>query len=147
MLILAFLPRRYSSIHHTHIAEEIKKTIFTKQTEIKSAIGAADEQLVALGNSVEELKLATDDQHADESTKSHAEALRQLEEERRALTVSRRLLVELLCKCQEEAVAKAAAENQDRSTTVTFGDQNSGFQAGVINGGVSGISFGGNAAK
>lgn len=70
------------------------------------------------------------------------EALRQLEEERKAVNASRKLLDELLSKSQEEAVAKAAG-NQSRATTVTFGNQNSGFQAGIINGGISGINFGG----
>jgi hypothetical protein len=37
----------------------------------------------------------------------------------------------------------AVTENQNYPTTVTFGNQNSGFQAGVINGGVSGLNFGG----
>jgi hypothetical protein len=68
--------------------------------------------------------------------------LRQLEEELKAVKASQKLLNELLSKSQEEAVAKAAG-NQSRSTTVTFGAQNSGFQAGTINGGVSGINFGG----
>jgi hypothetical protein len=51
-------------------------------------------------------------------------------------------LDELLSKAQEEAVVKATAKNQNHSTIVTFGNQNSGFQASTINGGVSGISFG-----
>ena len=75
--------------------------------------------------------------------KAKAEALGQLQEERKALDASRKLLGELLSKSQEEVVAKAAAENQSHSTTVTFGGSNSGFQAGVIKGAVSGISFGG----
>ncbi|KAF2189128.1 hypothetical protein K469DRAFT_626006 [Zopfia rhizophila CBS 207.26] len=50
----------YSSIRHTHITEEIKKTISTKRIKIKGAIGTADEQLVALENRVKELKLSTD---------------------------------------------------------------------------------------
>jgi cellobiose phosphorylase len=143
MLILASLPRRYSSIRHTHITEEIKRTISAKQVDIKAAIGAADEQLVALGSRVEELQLTSDDQQADESTKSRAEALRQLEEERKAIAETRKLLDELLSKVQEEAVARVAGENQSRSTSVIFGDQNSGFHAGTISGGVSGLSFGG----
>jgi hypothetical protein len=68
--------------------------------------------------------------------------LRQLEEGRKAVNASRKLLEELLSKSQEEAVAKAA-RNQSHSTTVTFGNQNSGLQVGTINGGVSGIKFGG----
>jgi hypothetical protein len=68
--------------------------------------------------------------------------LRQLEEERKALDTSRKLLDELLSKSKEEAVAKAAG-NQGSSTTVTFGNQNSGLQAGTITDGVNGITFGG----
>jgi hypothetical protein len=56
---------------------------------------------------------------------------------------SQKLLHELLSKSQDDAIVKAVG-NQSSSTTVTFGAQNSGFQAGNINGGVSGINFGGN---
>jgi len=134
---------RYSSIRHTHITEEIKKTISTKQTEIEGAITTADRQLIVLESRLEELNLSSDDQEATGSTESNAEALQQLEEEREALNASRKVLDELLSKSKEEAVAKAAAENQSHSTTATFGNQNSGFQAGSIYGSVSKISFGG----
>ena len=96
-----------------------------------------------LENKFEELNISSDDQEAAGSTESKAEALQQLEEERKALSASRKILDELLSKSKEEAIAKAAAENQSHSTTMTFGNQNSGFQAGSINGPVSGISFGG----
>ena len=87
------------------------------------------------------MNLSDDDEEAAAPAEGKAEALRQLEEERKALDASRRLLDELLSKSQEEAVAKAAA-NEGPSTTVTFGHHNSGFQAGTITGGVSGITFG-----
>jgi hypothetical protein len=45
---------------------------------------------------------------------------------------------------QDEAVVKAAgSQSQSGSIAVTFGDNSSGFNAGIINGGVSGIRFGG----
>jgi len=136
------LPYRYSSVRHSHITEEIKKTISTNQAEVNGAITTTDKQLIILENKVEELNLSSDDEEAA-GTEGKAEALRQLEEERKALNASRKLLDELLSKSQEEAVAKAAARSQSSSTTVTFGNQNSGFQAGIIDGAVSGISFGG----
>ena len=79
---------------------------------------------------------------ADEATApagSKAEALRQLKE-RKALDASRKLLDEPLVKAQEEAVAKAAG-NQSSVTMVTFGDYNSGIQAGSITGGASPLTF------
>ena len=134
---------RYSSIRHAHITEEIRNTILTRQTEIKGAITTTDKQLIVLESRLEELDLSGTDQEETGRVENKAEALGQLQEERKALNASRNLLNELLSKSQEDAVAKAAAESQSRSTTVTFGNSNSGFQAGMINGAVSGISFGG----
>lgn len=70
-------------------------------------------------------------------------AVKQIEEERAALGSSRKLLEELLSKAREDVIARAASENQNRSTEVTFGNNNSGFQIGISNGPISGISFGG----
>jgi len=86
---------------------------------------------------LKEMNLSDDDEEATTPAEGKAEALRQLEEERKALDASRKLLDELLAKSQEDAVAKAANGGQSTSTTITFGNQNSGFQAGVIHGGVS----------
>ena len=91
---------------------------------------------------MEEMNLSDDDEEVDTPAEGKSEALRQFEEELKGVKASQKLLSELLSKSQEEAVAKAAG-NQSSSTTVTFGAQNSGFQAGIINGGVSGTSFGG----
>jgi hypothetical protein len=139
---LITLPYRYTSVRHSHITEEIKKTISTKQTEIKSAITTTDKQLVVVENKLEELDLSNHDEGATGSRKDKTGVFRQLEEELKAVKASQKLLNELLAKSQEEAVAETAG-NQSSSTTVTFGAQNSGFQAGTINGGVSGINFGG----
>ena len=114
----------------------------TKQAEVKSAITTADKQLVVVENKLEELNLSSDDEEATGSGEDKTEALRQLKEELIAVKASQKLLNELLLKSQEEALAKAAG-SQSHSTMVKFGNQNSGFQAGIINGGVSGISFGG----
>lgn len=99
----------------------------------------ADKQLEVLENKFEELNLSIHNEKAEGTV----EALQQLEEERKGLDTSQRLLNELLDKSQEEALAKAAPRSHSGSTTITIGTQNSGFAAGIINGGVSGISFGG----
>jgi hypothetical protein len=92
---------------------------------------------------LEELNLSSDDEEAAGSREGKTEALRQVEEEFKGVKASQKLLNELLSKSQEETVAQAVG-NQSVPTTVTFGAQNSGFQAGNINGGVSGITFGRN---
>jgi hypothetical protein len=50
---------------------------------------------------------------------------------------------DILCDLAQWLEATYVRGRQTGSTTVTFGAQNSGFQAGVINGPISGISFGG----
>jgi hypothetical protein len=127
------------------MTENIRETMSLVQADIKGAVITTDKQLVVLESKLEELNLSSDDDKEAGPKEGKAEALQQLEEERKALGASRTLLDELLSKAQEDAVAKAAAKSQDSSTTVTtvtFGDQNSGQQAGVINGGVHGAVFG-----
>ncbi|KAF2709645.1 hypothetical protein K504DRAFT_491094 [Pleomassaria siparia CBS 279.74] len=130
----------YSSVRNTHITEDIKKTIVATQVEVKDAKTTANNQLVILESLLEELSLSSDDEEATGPREDKTEALQQFEEERKAISASQKLLDELLSKAQEDAVAKAAPKTQGSSTTVssvTFGNQNSGLQAGVINGGTS----------
>lgn len=99
-----------------------------------------DKQLIVLENRVEEMNLSDEDEEVATSAEGKTEVLRQLEEELEGVKASQKLLNELLSKSQEDAVAKAAG-SQNSSTTVTFGAQNSGVQAGIMNGGIGG--FGG----
>ena len=122
------------------MTEAIRKTISMEQTEIKDAITSADKQLIILEHRLEELNLSSDEEA--ENIESKAQALQQAEEERSALELSRKLLNELLSKSQEEAIAEAAAENRSGSITVAFGNDNLGFQAGTISGGVRDLTFG-----
>ena len=97
-------------------------------------------------NKLEELNLSSDDDDAAGSRQGKDEVLQQLEEELKGAKASQKLLSELLSKSHEEAIAKAAgsqSQSQSGSITVTFGDNSSGISAGIINGGVSGINFGG----
>ena len=137
---------RYSSIRHTHITEEIKKTILVKQAEVTGAIAATDKQLTEVESTLGELRLTDASQEGVQNVEDKEKALEQIKEEQIALDSSRILLQELLSKAREEVVSRAATESQDRSTKVTFGNQNSGFQIGISNGPISGISFGGKGA-
>ena len=67
--------------------------------------------------------------------------VKQIEEEQAALNYLQELLKELLLKAQEDVIVRATRESQDRLTRVIFRNKNSGFQAGIINGSISGISF------
>jgi hypothetical protein len=101
-------PYRYSSVCHSHITEEIKKTISTMQAEVKSAITTADKHLVVVENKLDELNLGRDEEEVAGSKEGTTEALRQLEEELIAVKASQKLLNELPSKSQDEALTKAA---------------------------------------
>jgi hypothetical protein len=137
---------RYSSIRHTHITEEIKKTISVKEAEITGAIAATDKQLTEVESTLGELHLTDAGQEGAQNVEDKEKALEQVKEEQIALDSSRILLQELLSKAREEVVSRAATESQNRSTQVTFGNQNAGVQIGISNGPISGISFGGKGA-
>ena len=92
------MPHRYSSVRHTHITEDIKKTIATTQAEVKDAMTTTNKQLVVLESKLEELNLSSDDEEAAGPEEGKTEALRQFEEERKAVSASQRLLDELLSK-------------------------------------------------
>jgi len=133
---------RYSSVRNSHITEEIKQMISTKQAEVEGAITTGNKQLIVLESKLDDLNLSSDDD--DDGAipqEDRNSSLRQLEEELKGIKAAQKLLTELLSKAQEEAVAKAAG-SQSPSTNVTFGAQNSGIQAHTINGGVSGNRFG-----
>jgi hypothetical protein len=134
---------RYSSIRHTHITEEIRKTILTKEAEISKAITSTDRQLAEVESALGEIHLTGSRHERGQNEEDITNAVKQIEEERAALGSSRKLLEELLSKAREDVIARAASESQIRSTQVTFGNNNSGFQIGISNGPISGISFGG----
>jgi hypothetical protein len=100
----------------------------------------ADRQLVVVEKKLEDLSLSSDDDDKARSSQGKDEVLRQLEEESKGAKASQKLLTKLLSKSQEEAIAKAAGVKTG-SFTVSFGAQNSGYQIGNINGGVSGMNF------
>lgn len=91
--------------------------------------------MVVLESKLNGLNISSDEEEEDREKEGKSEALRQLEEGRKALEVLQSLLKELLSKAQEDAVAKAAAGSLNYSAT--FGNQNSGVQGYNIFGGVT----------
>jgi hypothetical protein len=103
-------------------------------------VATTNRQLIVLENNLGELSLSDDDEDT-ESEENKAAVQKQLEEGKKALDSSLKLLTELLSKAQEDAVAKAAGGDQSHHTTI-FGDNNSGSQVGVVYGSVTN-TFGG----
>jgi len=114
-----------------------------KEAEISKAITSTDAQLAEVESTLGEVRLTDSTREQGQNEEDITNAVKQIEDERAALGYSRKLLEELLSKAREDVIVRAASESQKRSTNVTFGNNNSGFQAGIINGPISGISFGG----
>ncbi|KAJ5604685.1 hypothetical protein N7510_009839 [Penicillium lagena] len=133
----------YCSFRRNPATEEIKEAvseaISRKRGEISSAANTTDSQLVDVTDILEKLIVSSDVQDTEEET---VQMSRQLREEKNALRCSRDLLAKLFEKAEEDTIRKATAQNQEHFPRVTFGGQNTGFQIGVNNGPISGITFG-----
>ena len=132
---------RYSSIRSANITEQIKTSISARETEISTAILSTDMQLAAVETGLEEVRLDDASEHRIQDSEDVANTVKQMEEERNALDLSRKLLEELLGRVREEAVFKAASEMQTISTHITFGNLERGFQIGTNNGPISCVQF------
>lgn len=112
--------------------------ISNKEAEISNAIAGTDRQLAEVKARFEELNLGHQQEQAE--TKDEAGQRGQIEDERKTLDASQKLLQGLLETIREEMGRKEA--QKDYMPTVTFGTGNSGLQIGVSNGAISGITFG-----
>ncbi|ETS85701.1 hypothetical protein PFICI_03726 [Pestalotiopsis fici W106-1] len=132
----------YGSIRQGHAIESIQGTLQSKQQEIVQAAGAAERQLAAMDDHTQPNLDHDQTLPQIQSTESTTRAEQRARDDREALRVSAALLKELSIKSEREELVKAAGREKFRATTVTFGNNNSGFQGGIINGSVSGITFG-----
>jgi hypothetical protein len=115
------------SIQQGQITEEIKKLIASHQEELKNASQAA-----ATNSSALEKKLEFLNADGDPDDVEYQDAVKQLEEEHKALEVSQRLLTELFSSLQEST--RKATGVTDNSVHTTFGAYNSGVQSSVNHG-------------
>ncbi|KAJ5627886.1 hypothetical protein N7490_010114 [Penicillium lividum] len=116
-----------SSLRNTDITEEAR---VGKQREVTMAIQKAHVQSTDLAGRKKEIRMLnlSEDEFDD--------AWSRLEQEKKALELSQKLLKELLAKLQKPVMSQIAAKMKDQSVTVTFGNNNvnRGMQLGVNNG-------------
>lgn len=134
--------RSYGSIRQGRAVESIQGTLQARQQEIVQAVGVTERQLAAMDIHTQPNSENEEMPQHIQSAESTAQAEQRNRDDREALRVSAALLKELSIKSEREELLKAAEREQSRTTTVTFGSNNSGFQTGIINGPVSGITFG-----
>jgi DNA-binding transcriptional regulator GbsR (MarR family) len=132
---------RHSCIRSDNITKQIKTSISAREVEISTAISSTDAQLAAVQTGLEEVRLDDTSEDRIQDAEDVTNMVKQIEEQRSALELSRKLQEELLSKLKEEAVAKAAGEKQKRAEYITFGNLERGFQIGTNNATISDIHF------
>jgi len=105
-LSLSLAPPALYSIRHTHVTEEIRRTISIKEAEISNAIASTDVQL-GVEKNLGEVCLAEARHEQYQVEEDVRNTVQQLEGERAALGCSRRLLETLPLKAWEDAIAEA----------------------------------------
>jgi hypothetical protein len=132
---------RHSCIRSGNITEQIKTSISAREVEISTAISSTDVQLAAVQTGLEEVRLIDAGEDRIEDAEDVATTIKQIEEERIALDLSRKLLEELLGRVRDEAAFKGASETQTSSRRIIFGNLDKGFQIGTNNATISDIQF------
>ncbi|KAK4119842.1 hypothetical protein N657DRAFT_674661 [Parathielavia appendiculata] len=127
----------HSSLQQTQITKEVMTKISRKEAEIAKSITATDKQLAEANAKLGALCLAK--QAQDETEADRASAISQVAVEQTVLRESRTLLDELLSGIH---TAAANARKDQAQVVNNFGSQNGGMQIGVLNGTMSGITFG-----
>jgi hypothetical protein len=135
-------PHRYSTIRTTTMTDEIKKELSARQAEMTATISTVDTQVGQAEQSLTEMRLAEEDGSGQEDEEDMEGAAWAIEEELAMLRSSQETMRELISSMQAELAERAAGGAGASSTNVSFGPNNSGFQAGTISGPVSGLSFG-----
>jgi hypothetical protein len=131
------LPHSFAAIVNGQTEEKTGSDLAA--TSLGKGITAEEDHLQGLEARWANLSIGDQGEDAGE-VEGRAEALQQIEQERKTAMESKKFQEELLSMFQEEVKARAAERNSGHSTTtgnVTFGSHNSGLQSGVLHGGVT----------
>jgi hypothetical protein len=132
----------YSTIRTTTFTEEIRKELSARRAEMTATISTVDTQVGLAEQSLTQMRLTEEDQTSQEVEEDIEGATWAIEDELAMLRSSRETMRELISSMQAELAERAASGVSASSTSVSFGNNNSGFQAGTISGPVSGLRFG-----
>ena len=118
------------------------KEAVEKERDITVAAEATNVRLREVETSLAKMKDVVTAQQNESENDDLMSAVSQLEEEQVALKSIQILLPELLIRAKLEEVQKVAKAGQNTTISVTFGDNNEGFQVGVSHGNISGVRIG-----
>jgi hypothetical protein len=125
------------------MTKDIGAAIAKKEADLTNLSQTTDTRLSCLEKSLEEMKPSNIDRETveEEESEDRLGAIAQLEQESTVLKASQALLPELLARLKSEEMEKIAGR-QVASTHLSFGHNNSGFQVGINQGSISGVTTG-----
>ena len=129
---------RHSSLKQKHASENMMKMISGRETELASALEAANRQLAEVNAQLAEMRLSSQGSGNDNTEADCASTIDQVADEQAALNTSRKVLGLLLERTKN--AARDVQEHGDRPVFV-FGALGKGLQIGTNSGSISGISF------
>lgn len=124
------------------MTQEIRDLVAKQAADLTTATASTQGRLENAERSLTAVRAADVTQLNEVEEEDHENAMWQLEEETASLRISRMVLEELKSHSDSGSVERVAQQSQDHAFTVSFGQQNSGFQLGVNHGPISGITFG-----
>jgi hypothetical protein len=106
-----------------------------RRADIEDAIVVSNEDLAEVQTTLEQLQLAdANGEGIGQEGQTNKNAVKQVEEEHKALLSTKKILEGLLPKTEEQAIKDAGKQVPQQSIQVIFGDNNRGSQIGVTNG-------------
>jgi len=113
----------------------------SRQAEVTSTISAVDTEADEAERSWALLHASEDGQSSQQDEGDKESAARAINEEVAMLRTSQQIMRSLIASMQAKVAECATGSVSKVSTSITFGDNNRGFQLGTQSGPISGLSF------
>ena len=123
------------------MTQALKQQLAETGTAMTTAVVEVEKQIATVDRSLRELRL-TDPVQQCESDEDFENAEWAMEDELETLRSSQMLVEELIPKVKMDYINQAIRRVQDGSVSISFGENNSGFQLGVSYGEIHDIALG-----
>lgn len=120
----------------------MKDAIAKREEDLSLVTQSNSNRLAEVERSLEELRLVGGHQDNNDDEEDEESAESQLLEEAEALKAAQSLLPALLARLESGKLEEMERQSRRTNTNVSFGDQNNGFQIGVNDGSISGVTIG-----
>jgi hypothetical protein len=131
----------YTTIRDAANTQEIKEMLSARQAEMTSTILVLDTQISSAERSLALFQPAENGRFNEQDAEDMESAMWAVKEEVAMLRASQEIMRSLIASVQAKLVEGATGGVSNYSTSVSFGDNNRGFQVGTHSGSISHLSF------